>query len=186
MAVTAPAMACHRFHPYHCSDMQHHANHAGPSSMAAASHSYAHRRPHAALPSSGNRGALDVPPIPPFFGEFSLLLARTEWPLSRSVPAFPDYVVDRLVETVTASLDPAWRADQSLTSKQQLRRWVETLIGKSRCRTSTVLLALAYLDKARPNLRVSTGFLACERALIGSLTLANKVCRMHVSHVDHD
>ena len=95
--------------------------------------------------------------------------------------AFSDYVVDRLVDTVTASLDPAWRADQSLSSKQQLRWWVETLIGKTRCRTSTVLLALAYLDKARPHLRVSPGFLACERALIGSLMLANKVC--HLLHV---
>lgn len=154
MAVAAPAMTmtCHRFHPYHSADMHHHhPSHAGPSSLPAPSHSYAHRRAHAAHAPS-NRGPLEVPPSPPFF----------------------DYVVDRLVETVTASLDPAWRADQSLTSKQQLRWWMETLIVKSRCRTATILVALAYLDKARPNLRVSTGFLACERALIGALILANK------------
>ncbi|GJE84798.1 cyclin N-terminal domain-containing protein [Phanerochaete sordida] len=151
-------MAVHRFHPYHpAPDAHHHPHHhqpnahAGPSTMPAAAHSYAHRRAHVPHAYS-NRGPFEVPPSPPFF----------------------DYVVDRLVDTVTASLEPAWRPDQSLTSKQQLRWWVETLIAKSRCRTATVLVALAYLDKARPNLRVSSGFLACERALIGAFILANK------------
>ena len=36
-------------------------------------------------------------------------------------------------------------------------------------------VALTYLDRARPNLRISTGFWACHRALIGALILANKV-----------
>lgn len=57
-----------------------------------------------------------------------------------------------------------------------LRPFVEAVITKSRCRTSTVLVALAYLDRARPRLRISAGMWACERALIGALALANKVC----------
>ena len=86
---------------------------------------------------------------------------------------FPDYVVDRLADTVAASLDPAER--RAPLKEPRLRWWVEQLIVRSRCRTSTVLVALTYLDKARPNLRISTGFWACERALIGALILANKV-----------
>ena len=96
--------------------------------------------------------------------------------VSRSSSAFPDYVVDCLVDTVTASLDPVWRVEQCITLKEpRLRWWVEEVITKSRCRTSTVLVALVYLDKARPNMRISMGAWACERALIGSLILANKV-----------
>ena len=86
---------------------------------------------------------------------------------------FPDYVVDRLADTVSASLDLAGR---SVNLKEpRLRWWVEQVIAKSRCPTSTVLVALAYLDRARPNMRISTGVWACERALIGALILANKV-----------
>lgn len=112
----------------------------------------------------------------PFFGKFSPLYPLRDSRVSRSSSGFPDYVVDRLVDTVTASLDPVWRVEQSISLKEpRLRWWVEEVITKSRCRTSTVLVALTYLDRARPNMRISLGAWACERALIGSLILANKV-----------
>lgn len=104
------------------------------------------------------------------------LYARSWPPVSHALRPRPDYVVDRLVDTVVASLDPAWRAEQAHTLRQpRLRWWVEEVITKARCRSSTVLVALGYLDRAGPNMRISMGALPCERALMGSLVLANKV-----------
>lgn len=145
---------------------------AGPSALPAGSHVYTPRRAH----STARRGPLDVPLSPPFFGKFSRLYPRPGFLVSRSAPAFPDYVVDRLVDTVTASLDPNWRLEQAQALKQpRLRWWVQEVITKSRCRTSTILVALGYLDRAASCMRISLGGYACERALIGALVLANKV-----------
>ncbi|KIP09810.1 hypothetical protein PHLGIDRAFT_125960 [Phlebiopsis gigantea 11061_1 CR5-6] len=131
------------YHPY----SMHHSHHAHRAAPVPATHPYA---PPKARGPVRRSGPLELPLSAPFF----------------------DYVVDRLADTVAASLDPAERG--APLKEPRLRWWVEQLIARSRCRTSTVLVALTYLDKARPNLRISTGFWACERALIGALILANK------------
>ena len=91
----------------------------------------------------------------------------------------PDYVVDRLVDTVSAALDRCWGDSQQRCLRNPLLRpFVHSVLTKNRLPAATVLVALVYLDKARKNLRVSPGFWACERALIGALILANKVCTL--------
>ena len=93
------------------------------------------------------------------------------WESHALCPAFPDYVVDHLFNTVAGAVDPTCR----LTSKPSLRMWAESVICKTRCRTTTALVALSYLDRARPSMRIQMGSWAVEWAFVGALILANKV-----------
>lgn len=87
-----------------------------------------------------------------------------------------DYVVDRLVDTVSAALDRSWEQGQKQSLRNPLLRpFVQCVLTKNRLSLATVLVALVYLERSRKNLRVSIGFWACERALVGALILANKV-----------
>ncbi|KAI0699836.1 hypothetical protein BC835DRAFT_1209551, partial [Cytidiella melzeri] len=89
---------------------------------------------------------------------------------------FTDYVVDRLVDTVSLALDRSWQEGRQRSSLKTpfLRPFVQNVLTKNRVPTATVLVALAYLERSRKNLRVSVGFWACERALVGAMILANK------------
>jgi hypothetical protein len=116
-------------------------------------------------------GPLEVPLSPPFFGKLSPACLLLSMVVSRSWPVFPDYVVGHLFSTIAAAVDPACR----LTSQPTLRLWAESVITKARCRSSTVLVALSYLDRARTQMRVQMGSWAIEWAFIGALILANKV-----------
>lgn len=140
----APCAVCHPDSHSRC-DMYHPGSSAGPFFSAYAPASSAH---------TPRRTSFEVPLCPPFF----------------------DYVVDRLADVVATALDPSWSCEPHAHPVRHpfLRPFVEAVITKSRCRTSTVLVALAYLDRARPRLRISAGMWACERALIGALALANK------------
>ena len=87
-----------------------------------------------------------------------------------------EYVVDRLVDTVSAALDRSWHEGQQRSLNTPfLLPFVQNVLTKNRVSAATVLVALVYLDRSRKNLRVSAGFWACERALIGAMILANKV-----------
>ncbi|KAI0092508.1 hypothetical protein BDY19DRAFT_488044 [Irpex rosettiformis] len=91
-----------------------------------------------------------------------------------SSPLF-EYVVDRLVDTVSAALDRSWDEGQQRSLRTPfLLPFVQSVLTKNRVSAATVLVALVYLDRSRKNLRVSAGFWACERALVGAMILANK------------
>ena len=49
------------------------------------------------------------------------------------------------------------------------------VIRKSRVEIPVILVALVYLERVRPQLRISDERWACERILIGALILAAKV-----------
>ena len=182
MAVAVCSLPPHPllYHPsphnmHHLRNHRRNSSRAGPSSLPPPAPARPYPPPKVHTPARRS-GPLEVSLSAPFFGRFSPPSLPRDFSVSRSASVFPDYVVDRLVDTVTASLDPVWRVEQSISLKEpRLRWWVEEVIAKSRCRTSTVLVALTYLDRARPNMRISPGAWACERALIGSLILANKV-----------
>lgn len=87
-----------------------------------------------------------------------------------------EYVVDRLVDTVSAALDRSWDEGQQRSLRTPfLLPFVQNVLTKNRVSVATILVALVYLDRSRKNLRVSAGFWACERALVGAMILANKV-----------
>ena len=147
-------------------------SHAGPSSIpATATHPHPLRRAQAPT----NRGPLELPLNPPFFGQLSPLCPILHSDVSRSSPVFPDYVADHLFNTVAVSVHPVCR----LTPKPKLRLWLEGVIAKSRCRPSTALVALSYLERARRSMRIQMGSCAVEWAFVGALILANKVSHLN-------
>lgn len=85
--------------------------------------------------------------------------------------------MDCVVGTVNHSLERTWKSASSPPCLKQ-----STFVNFVRCTlqslglpTSTVLVAIVYLDRAKRQMRISKGDWACERAFLGALLLAYKV-----------
>ena len=95
-----------------------------------------------------------------------------------------DYVVNCVVATVQFAMDKSWGSSSDPMSLKQptFVCFVRSVLKMSRCPSSTVFVALVYLDRARMQMRISRGDWACERAFLGALMLANKVRTLGVRH----
>jgi len=94
-----------------------------------------------------------------------------------------DYLVRTTIETVDFALGRPTShlfATPSAVPRPFLQLALD-LIHKSRIDVSVILVALVYLERVRPQFKISDERWACERILIGALVLAAKVMTIQTS-----
>jgi len=101
--------------------------------------------------------------------------------IPRNIPdltfVYIDYLVRTAIETVEFALGrPTTHlfAAPSTIPRPFLQLALD-VVHKSRIDISVILVALVYLERVRPQFRISDERWACERILIGALVLAAKV-----------
>lgn len=92
-----------------------------------------------------------------------------------------EYVVHTTLETVDYALgrEPSSSLDRTprYCKKKHggFAQFVWRMICTSRVSVAVVLVALVYIKRAKPHLRISAERWACERIFVGALVLAGKV-----------
>ncbi|KAJ3476464.1 hypothetical protein NLI96_g11137 [Meripilus lineatus] len=87
-----------------------------------------------------------------------------------------DYVVDRVVDVTCHALNwPHSSSAPSELKQPSLTRFVTNVIVRSRVPVATILVTLAYLDKARGFIQVPPSKWICERIFLGAFLAAHKV-----------
>ncbi|GJE96370.1 hypothetical protein PsYK624_125650 [Phanerochaete sordida] len=91
-----------------------------------------------------------------------------------------EYVVDCVVETVDYAMGRPSSSRGRSSSRQQLHtsflHFVNNVLTKAEVKVPVLLVALVYIDRAKPHLQIALEQWACERVFLGSLILANKYC----------
>ncbi|KAI0786482.1 hypothetical protein C8Q75DRAFT_808460 [Abortiporus biennis] len=88
---------------------------------------------------------------------------------------FINIVADCVVDVVRAALDRQGMYPTSSALKTpNFVHFVASSIVRSRAPIATVLVALAYVERARQHLRCDASFLLCERVFLGAFILAHK------------
>ncbi|EKM54987.1 uncharacterized protein PHACADRAFT_160926 [Phanerochaete carnosa HHB-10118-sp] len=89
-----------------------------------------------------------------------------------------EYVVDCVVETVDYAMGrPSSSRGRSSSRQQQhstFLNFVNNLLTKAEVKVPVLLVALVYIDRAKPHLQIALEQWACERVFLGALILANK------------
>lgn len=92
---------------------------------------------------------------------------------------YPEYVVDCTVETVDYAMGrPSTSRGRSAARQDNhanFVHFVNNVLTKAEVKVPIVLVALAYMDRAKPHLQIALEQWACERVFLGALILANKV-----------
>ncbi|KAF7979600.1 hypothetical protein HWV62_41914 [Athelia sp. TMB] len=107
------------------------------------------------------------------------LLELLEIKLTRPVI---DYVVDTVIETVdyamghpsTSAPAPRGRRAARTPLHQKFAAFVSTVLARAEVTPATLLIALAYIDRAKPHLHIALAEWACERVFLGAVMLASK------------
>jgi len=88
-----------------------------------------------------------------------------------------DYLVRTTIETVDFALGrpTSYLFATPSTVPRPLLQLTLNVIHKSRIDIPVILVALIYLERVRPQFKISDERWACERILIGALVLAAKV-----------
>lgn len=103
----------------------------------------------------------------------------------------PDYIVYTTTDVASHALrlEPTEKMRSNLLSLSDrmhrkrcgFRQFVSNLIRRSRTRTSTILVALLYLKRAKPHLDVASLDWILHRLFLGALILATKVSHAFAS-----
>lgn len=110
-----------------------------------------------------------------------LSLVRIQSSLAHPVALtpYPEYVVDCTVETVDYAMGrPSTSRGRSAARQNNHANFVHfvtNVLTKAEVKVPIVLVALAYMDRAKPHLQIALEQWACERVFLGALILANKV-----------
>lgn len=94
-----------------------------------------------------------------------------------------DYLVRTTIETVDSALERPTShlfATPSSIPRPFLQLALD-VIRRSRVDIPVILVALVYVERARPQFKISDERWACERILIGALVLAAKVVVIHIT-----
>ena len=94
---------------------------------------------------------------------------------------YTEYLVRTTIETVDFALERPTSClfPSSSTIPRPFLQLALDVIRRSRIDTPVILVALVYLERARPQFKISDKRCACERILIGALVLAAKVHNRH-------
>lgn len=93
---------------------------------------------------------------------------------------FIEYVVETVSETVAYAMgDPSTSSLRGRSAKRNpahaaFTTFVTNVLTRAEVSTPTLLVALAYIDRAKPHLRIALTEWACERLFLGALVLASK------------
>lgn len=92
----------------------------------------------------------------------------------------PEYAVDCIVETVDyamgkPSTSARGRSSSRHSAHANFLNFVTNVITKAEVKVPVLLVALVYIDRAKPHLQIALEQWACERVFLGALILANKV-----------
>lgn len=104
----------------------------------------------------------------------------------------PEYAVDCVIDTVdyamgkpsSSSSSPSSLSSSSTRGRRATRptplhaafqTFATSVLTKAEVTVPVLLVALAYMDRARPHLQIALEQWACERVFLGALILANKV-----------
>lgn len=94
-----------------------------------------------------------------------------------------EYVVDCVSETVDYAMGRPSSSRGRSSSRQQYHtsflNFVNNVLTKAEVKVPVVLVALVYIDRAKPHLQIALEQWACERVFLGALILANKVRAPH-------
>ncbi|KAG6329249.1 hypothetical protein ID866_9839, partial [Astraeus odoratus] len=106
----------------------------------------------------------------------SALLELLEIKLSRPVI---EYVVDAVVETVDyamgrPSTSKRGRSLSRRTDCASFTTFVANVLTRAEVSIPTLLVALVYIDRAKPHLQIALEEWACERVFLGALIIASK------------
>ncbi|KAL0571605.1 hypothetical protein V5O48_010355 [Marasmius crinis-equi] len=86
-----------------------------------------------------------------------------------------DWMIDHIADCVQATVEGAF--DEPTSSRQQQIDFVTfttNVLKRANVTTSVLLVALVYIDRAKPHLAISTREWAFHRVLLGALILASK------------
>lgn len=94
---------------------------------------------------------------------------------------FPEYLVDCVVETVDYAMGRP--TPSSSRSRSRARRpehakfttFVKNVIERAEITIQTILVALVYIDRAKPHLHIALEEWALERVFLGAIIVASKV-----------
>ncbi|KAI0086244.1 hypothetical protein BDY19DRAFT_895332 [Irpex rosettiformis] len=107
------------------------------------------------------------------------VLELTQLKMSR---ALIEYAVDSIIETVDYAMGrPSSSRGRSAAARRHPRHpeflnFVNNVLYKAEVKVPVLLVALVYVDRARPHLQIALEQWACERVFMGALILANKYC----------
>lgn len=91
-----------------------------------------------------------------------------------------EYVVDCVVETVDYAMgrpsSSRGRSSSRQTHHTSFLHFVNNVLTKAEVKVPVLLVALVYIDRAKPHLQIALEQWACERVFLGALILANKYC----------
>lgn len=91
-----------------------------------------------------------------------------------------DYVVDCVSETVDYAMGRPSSSRGRSSSRQEYHtsflNFVTNVLTKAEVKVPVLLVALVYIDRAKPHLQIALEQWACERVFLGALILANKYC----------
>ncbi|VDB82880.1 unnamed protein product [Peniophora sp. CBMAI 1063] len=100
-----------------------------------------------------------------------VLLELVEQPITRPVV---DYLVKHVEEVVDYAMDRPSKRGRSLKRNDDFHTLVKNVLYRAEVELPTVLVALAYLDRARPHLQIALEEWANERVFLGALVVASK------------
>ena len=92
-----------------------------------------------------------------------------------------EYVVDCVAETVDYAMgrpstsSSRGRSVSRHSTHANFLNFVTNVLTKAEVRVPVLLVALVYIDRAKPHLQIALEQWACERVFLGALILANKV-----------
>ncbi|KAL4248808.1 Cyclin PHO80-like protein [Abortiporus biennis] len=87
-----------------------------------------------------------------------------------------DYLVDHIIETVHCALlnSSSSSAHGRLSARERFSHFVRTVVYRAEVKIPVLLVALCYIDRAKPQLHIAVEQWAYERVFLGAIVLAYK------------
>ena len=100
-----------------------------------------------------------------------------------SLTCLPEYVVDCVIDTVDCAMgrpSTSARGRRATRSPRHIEfsKFVTNVLTRAEVTIPVVLVALAYVDRAKPHLHIALEEWACERVFLGAVMLASKVLNL--------
>ena len=104
-------------------------------------------------------------------------------PQCSSLTCLPEYVVDCVIDTVDCAMgrpSTSARGRRATRSPRHIEfsKFVTNVLTRAEVTIPVVLVALAYVDRAKPHLHIALEEWACERVFLGAVMLASKVLNL--------
>ncbi|KAI0685042.1 hypothetical protein BC835DRAFT_1421641 [Cytidiella melzeri] len=92
-----------------------------------------------------------------------------------------EYATDCIIEAVDYAMGKPSSSTRGRSSSRHHRhadflKFVTNVLTKAEVKVPVLLVALVYVDRAKPHLQIALEQWACERVFMGALILANKYC----------